>query len=74
MRAISPKYVPREWMLVRAYTAAYEGDLSLVRELHALFDQPYSEQVEHEVCCITILYFEKRKHIALISNICLGVG
>ena len=26
MRATSPKYVPREWMLAEAYTAAEQGD------------------------------------------------
>jgi uncharacterized protein YdiU (UPF0061 family) len=34
MRALSPKYVPREWMLVDAYTAAYDGDYGLVHELY----------------------------------------
>lgn len=48
MRKTSPKYVPREWMLVEAYTAAYSGDLSLVHELHELFMNPFDEQPEHE--------------------------
>ena len=26
MRAASPKYIPREWMLASAYTAAERGD------------------------------------------------
>lgn len=39
MRLASPKYVPREWMLVQAYRAAQEGDYAvletLVRAHHA---------------------------------------
>jgi uncharacterized protein YdiU (UPF0061 family) len=48
MRAASPKYVPREWMLVKAYEAAEEGDLSVLRELEEVFRHPYEEQPEHE--------------------------
>jgi uncharacterized protein YdiU (UPF0061 family) len=33
MKRVSPKYVPREWMLVRAYTAAQEGDYSEVNQV-----------------------------------------
>ena len=48
MRAVSPKYVPREWMLVEAYTAADEGDFSVVHTLIDLFDTPYDEHVHLE--------------------------
>lgn len=48
MRKTSPKYVPREWMLVDAYGAAGRGDLALVHELHDLFLHPFDEQPEHE--------------------------
>ena len=48
MRAANPKYVPREWMLVAAYTAAEAGDNAPVRELHELFRRPYDEQPEFE--------------------------
>ena len=48
MRKVSPKYVPREWMLVDAYTAAHTGDIRLVHELHDLFMKPYEEQPEYE--------------------------
>ena len=43
MKQVNPKYVPREWMLVRAYTAAQQGDYSTIRELHELFKHPYDE-------------------------------
>ncbi len=48
MRAASPKYVPREWMLVSAYEAAQKGDYSVMRELHELFLHPYDEQPQYE--------------------------
>jgi len=44
MRSVSPKYVPREWMLVDAYTKAQNGDYSMVHELYSLFTRPYDEQ------------------------------
>jgi len=44
IRATSPKYVPREWMLKEAYTAAQQGDFSMVTELFELFKHPYAEQ------------------------------
>lgn len=44
MRRASPKYVPREWMLVDAYTKAKSGDYSEVEALHELFKHPYDEQ------------------------------
>jgi len=43
MRAASPKYVPREWMLAQAYTAAEAGDHSIVNELLDLFRAPFDE-------------------------------
>ena len=48
LRAENPKYVPREWMLVEAYTKAAEGDYSVVQELYNLFKQPYDEQPAFE--------------------------
>ena len=36
MRAMSPKYVPREWMLIEAYTAANSGDYSKTQFFHDL--------------------------------------
>ena len=48
MRQASPKYIPREWMLAEAYTAAGEGDHSAVHRLQELFRRPYDEQAEFE--------------------------
>ena len=48
MRANSPKYVPREWMLAEAYTAAEKDDMSVLNELTQLFKHPYDEQPEFE--------------------------
>lgn len=48
MRRASPKYVPREWMLVEAYRAAEKGNHSLVHMLHELFKHPYDEQPSYE--------------------------
>jgi len=48
MRRTSPKYVPREWMLVQAYEAANKGDHSLVHELQKLLSKPFDEQPEFE--------------------------
>jgi len=45
-RATSPKFIPREWMLANAYTAAEEGDLSIVQELFGLFSSPFDEHPE----------------------------
>ncbi len=41
MRNNSPKYIPREWMFVNAYTEANEGSYTLVQELYELFKNPY---------------------------------
>jgi len=43
MRRVSPKFVPREWMLVRAYMTAIEGDYDLLHELEKVFLAPYEE-------------------------------
>jgi len=48
MNRANPKYVPREWMLVEAYTMANNGDYSMLHELHELFSHPYDEQPERE--------------------------
>uniref|UniRef100_A0A7S1RCM1 Selenoprotein O n=1 Tax=Alexandrium catenella TaxID=2925 RepID=A0A7S1RCM1_ALECA len=48
MRRSSPKYVPREWILVEAYEAAYGGDYGLVQTLYGLFSKPFDEQPEFE--------------------------
>jgi len=43
MRAVSPKYIPREWMLAQAYTAAEKGDFSTLHELLDIFGSPFDE-------------------------------
>jgi len=43
MKATSPKFIPREWMLVRAYEAAEKGDFSILTELQLLFAEPFEE-------------------------------
>jgi len=48
MRGVSPKYVPREWMLVEAYEAAETGDYAPVQLLERVFQRPFDEQPEVE--------------------------
>ena len=55
MKRVNPKFVPREWMLVEAYTAADAGNDALVSKLHKLFLHPYDEGTEEE----TRLYYRK---------------
>jgi hypothetical protein len=59
MRRASPKYVPREWMLVDAYTKAKSGDYSEVEALHELFKHPYDEQESIEA-----KYYKKVRHLS----------
>ena len=40
MKKASPKFVPREWMLVDAYSKAQEGDYSAIEELKTVFRSP----------------------------------
>jgi uncharacterized protein YdiU (UPF0061 family) len=44
MRAASPQYVPREWMLAEAYAAAELGDFSAMHELQRVLADPYTDQ------------------------------
>lgn len=48
MRTVSPKYVPREWMLVEAYKSAENWNLEPLKKLQELFKRPYDEQPEYE--------------------------
>eukprot|EP00051_Salpingoeca_urceolata_P004511 m.65518 g.65518 ORF g.65518 m.65518 type:complete len:370 (+) comp13670_c0_seq3:229-1338(+) len=48
MRKTSPKYVPREWMLVDAYQDAHMGQLDKLHELEKVFAHPYDEQPEFQ--------------------------
>jgi len=44
----NPKFVLREWILVEAYTAAAEGDFTMVHDLHELCKEPYAEGTEKQ--------------------------
>lgn len=71
MRSVSPKYVPREWMLVAAYTAVIEcGDASLVHELQQVFAQPFAEHPEGVKDCEAKYY----RKAALEAVEGVGVG
>eukprot|EP00971_Amphidinium_carterae_P173875 3446350-Amphidinium_carterae.1 len=48
MRRASPKYVPRNWMLMEAYDAAARGDFTPVQGLLGMLTRPYDEQPEFE--------------------------
>lgn len=43
IKRYNPKFVPREWMLVKAYNAANDGDFSYIHEFEELFATPYDE-------------------------------
>lgn len=62
MKSVSPKFIPREWMLVSAYEAANMGDFSLVNELQILFETPYAE---HDVETIKKYY---KKSPAIVNG------
>ena len=58
MKLVNPKYIPREWMLVQAYRSATDaGDFTLVRQLHDLLADPYSEQAPE----LAALYYTKKR-------------
>jgi uncharacterized protein YdiU (UPF0061 family) len=58
MKLVNPKYIPREWMLVQAYRSATDaGDFTLVRQLHDLLADPYSEQSPE----LAALYYTKKR-------------
>jgi uncharacterized protein YdiU (UPF0061 family) len=44
MKRINPRYGWREWLVVPAYERAEQGDYARVRDLQALFCNPYVEQ------------------------------
>ena len=44
MKRINPKYTWREWLIAPAYKKAEQGDYSLIKELQAVFSNPYDEQ------------------------------
>jgi len=48
MRAVNPKYIAREWILVECYEAAAKGDYSVLETLYNLFLTPYDEHPQLE--------------------------
>jgi uncharacterized protein YdiU (UPF0061 family) len=48
MKRVSPKYIPREWMLAEAYDAVNYGDNTIFFELQSLFRSPYDEHLSLE--------------------------
>ena len=63
MKYENPKYVPREWMLVKAYTDAQIGSFDQLLELQELFKNPYDEQetMEHKYYKLTPLDLVENK-------------
>ena len=43
MFEVNPKYIPREWMLSKAYEDAKKGNYNTIKELHKLFLDPYDK-------------------------------
>ena len=69
MKQASPKYVPREWMLVTAYKAAETGDYAPMRILHELFKTPCAPPCLALLlcaltCCCLRSYDEHPEHAA----------
>lgn len=48
MKTVSPKFVPRGWMLAEAYAGVEVGNYSIFNELVSLFKKPYDEHPEFE--------------------------
>ena len=44
MKSINPIYTWREWLILPAYEEAEEGNYGKIRELQAVFSNPYEEQ------------------------------
>jgi uncharacterized protein YdiU (UPF0061 family) len=63
MKQASPKYVPREWMLVTAYKAAETGDYAPMRILHELFKTPCAPPLPRAaaVCSDVLLSAQLRR-------------
>jgi uncharacterized protein YdiU (UPF0061 family) len=46
MKAVNPKVILREWLLVPAYRQAAQGDYAEVRALQSIMTRPYAEQAD----------------------------
>ena len=68
MKQASPKYVPREWMLVTAYKAAETGDYEPMRTLHQLFKAPYDEHPQHAARYYTLVPQEFRDKTGIATK------
>ena len=44
MKRVNPKITWREWLIAPAYEHAAQGDFSLIKELQAVFSNPYDGQ------------------------------
>lgn len=60
MKKVSPKYIPREWMLVEAYKQAEKWNLIPLKTLQDLFEHPYDEQPQYEA-----IYYRKMPDVVL---------
>ena len=48
MKQQSPRFIPREWMLVQAYTDAQKRDYQLLHELYRVFQTPYDDLIGYD--------------------------
>jgi uncharacterized protein YdiU (UPF0061 family) len=44
MQAVNPRYVLRNYLAQQAISAAEQGDLAPLHELHKVLSQPFAEQ------------------------------
>ena len=44
MKRVNPKITWREWLIAPAYEQAAQGDISLIKDLQAVFSHPYDDQ------------------------------
>jgi uncharacterized protein YdiU (UPF0061 family) len=67
MQSVNPKYVPREWMLVQAYSEAAKGDYTALLELQNIFLTPYAELSQE-----THLKFFRKAPLEIYEGVGLG--
>jgi len=64
MKKNNPKFVLREWILVDAYSAAANGDFSMMKELHDLCKHPYEEGTPEQ----TALFYRRAPETSLAKG------